>query len=348
MLTTHWGPGDYVRFSDVFDPRANALNFVRLLLAVSVIVWHAFPLSGNDIDSLPLRQFVGEIGVDGFFAISGYLIVASWMRDPHAGRYLRARALRIFPAFWACLLVTAFVLAPLVAGVMGGENLTYVAFNAALRIFQEDIAGTPLGVPYEGVWNGSMWTLWWEFLCYLAVLGLGLLGLLRRSWVLPAVFVILVALTALTTFGHVENWYALQAARFGLMFTAGALVYQFRHRIPVTLWLAVASAVVLVAALFLPNYRLLAALPLAYLVLVTGALIKTPRLRLRNDISYGVYIYAFPVQQVLAMWGVWKLGVPAYAAVAIVCTIPLAAASWFLVEKPAMRLKAKRPVATPI
>jgi peptidoglycan/LPS O-acetylase OafA/YrhL len=334
-------------FASVFDPRANSLNFVRLMLAVSVIVWHSFPLSGNDIAWAPLRQFVGEVGVDGFFAISGYLIVASWMRDPHAGRYLRARALRILPAFWVCLLFVAFVLAPFVARVFGMENLTYVAFNAGLYIVQEGIAGTPLGVPFPGAWNGSLWTLWWEFCCYLGVMVLGLTGLLRRRGVIPLLFVLALAAAIATSVGVIENAYVVFGARFGLMFLAGAMVFVYRDRVPVSLPVVAVAVGLLVGALFLPNYRLLAALPLAYLVLVTGALLRSPRLRLRNDISYGVYIYAFPVQQVLAIWGFTALGVPIYAALAIAATLPLAAASWFLVEKPAMRLKGKRPQVAP-
>lgn len=334
-------------FASVFDPRANSLNFVRLLMAVSVIVWHSFPLSGNDIEWAPLRQFLGEIGVDGFFAISGYLIVASWVRDPHVFRYLRARVLRIFPAFWVCLIVTAFVFATLVAGVFGIQNLTYVLYNAGLYIVQEGIAGTPTGVPFEGAWNGSLWTLWWEFCCYLGVMLLGLTGLLRRKVVIPILFVLTLAVAVAATLGIIENAYLVFGSRFGLMFLAGALVWTYRDRIPVNAPVALVAVAVLIGGLFLPNYRLVAALPVAYLVLVAGALLKSPRLRLRNDISYGVYIYAFPVQQVLAIWGATQLGVPLYAVLAILGTVPLAAASWFLIEKPAMRLKGKRPQVAP-
>ncbi|MCW3492761.1 acyltransferase family protein [Microbacterium sp. SSM24] len=328
-----------------FDPKRNGLNFVRLLLAVTVIGWHSFPLTGHDIEYAPLRQLVGEIGVDGFFAISGFLIVSSWVRDPNWARYLRARALRILPAFWVCLLVTAFVIAPLVAGVLGGDNITYVVYNAGLRIFQEDIAGTPLGVPYEGVWNGSLWTLWWEFLCYLGVMTLGLFGMLRWRWTTTVLFGIALAAAAATTAGVVDNWYAAQGARFGLMFLAGAMVWQWKDRVLVNAWTVVGAAVVLMGSLLIPNYRLLAALPVAFLVMVAGANIRTPRLALRNDVSYGVYIYAFPAQQVVAYAGVDQVAL--MAVLATLLTFPLAIASWFLVEKPAMRLRARRPEPAP-
>lgn len=95
------------------------------------------------------------------------------MRTPDWRRYLRARVLRIMPAFWVCLAVTALVIAPLTTGAFGQDNLGYIAKNAALWVFQYDIAGTPAGVPYDAVWNGSLWTLAWEFSCYLGVMLLG-------------------------------------------------------------------------------------------------------------------------------------------------------------------------------
>ena len=336
-------------FAAIYNPRLNALNLIRLLLATGVIVWHSFSLSGHAITSWPVHQFMADFFVDGFFAISGFLIVASWMRDPHWGRYLRARVLRIMPAFWVCLVVTAFVIAPLAQGVWGPENVTYVLRNAALVMFQYDIAGTPVGVPFEGLWDGSLWTLGWEFFCYLGVLALGVCGLLRRRWVIPVLF-------ALATLGAIANAFGLLGgvmggsvpalSRFGLMFLAGAMIYQFRHRIRVSpLWVAVA-VVIVAGSLSMPNYRIFAALPVAYLVLTAGALIKHERLRLRNDISYGVYIYAFPMQQVLVILGVSALGVPWFAVLSAIVTLPLAVGSWFLIEKPAMRLRRRKVALT--
>lgn len=337
--------------ADRYEPRANALNAVRLTLALLVIVWHSFPLSGNRIEWPPLQQFMGQIAVDGFFAISGFLIVGSWMRNPSWYPFLAARVLRIFPAFWVCLIVTAFVIAPLAtmlvtSGGYGGaisvESFTYVFKNAALRMFQSTIGNTPLGVPFTETWNGSLWTLWWEFLCYLGVLALGLLRLLRFRWMLPALFILLVAAGFVAQVASIENFYFVTAARFGIMFTAGALLHRFAHRVPLTWPLVALAGAVTVATMWLPDYRMLGALPLAYAVFGIGALLTHPRLRLRNDLSYGTYIYAFPVQLLLAAAGVTALGVPVYIAANIAVTLVVAAASWFLVEKHALRLKPRR------
>lgn len=333
--------------SIAFDPRANGLNAVRLLLATFVIVWHAVPLSGRTLDSDMLRQLLAEIWVDGFFAASGFLIVGSWLRRPHWGAYLTARILRILPAFYACLLVVSLVLAPLALKLTQGplpdgfwtSSWSFIANNSLLRINQWDIAGTPMDVPYPGVWNGSLWTLWWEFLCYLAVLGLGVARLLSFRWTISTVFVLALVGEILSTYDFIGNYYIVNGSRFALMFAAGALVYRYQHRIPTSWPLIGGAAALVVLSGVLPDYRILAAFPLAYVVIATGALLRRPAFRLKNDISYGVYIYAFPVQQMLALAGVAQGSFILYVLLSVAGTLPLAVASWFLVEKPAMRLR---------
>lgn len=338
-----------------FDPRANGLNAVRLGLASAVIVHHSFELSGRHVQWEPAREALHSIPVDGFFAISGFLIVSSWARRPHWWPYLRARALRIFPGLYACLLVTAFVLAPL-GLLLGGDGLpsgyapaaaAYVVDGLNLRFDSYGIAGTPTGVPVPGAWNGSLWTLFWEFLCYLGVLAAGLLGVLRWRWSISAVFVAATAGQVLVNAGVLDGFWPTYGARFGLMFAAGALVWQMQDRLPVgRWWVAGAVLAVALALVVLPDYRALAAFPLAYLVLRAGAGLRAPRWRMRNDLSYGVYIYGFPVQQVLALAGGARWGLPVYMVLSLAGTLPLAAASWWWVEKPALRLKmrGRRPV----
>lgn len=340
----------------VFDPRLNALNLVRLALALGVVLRHSFTMLGAPITWGPLEVLLRSVFVDGFFAISGYLIVSSWVRLPDWRRFMRARCLRILPGFWVCLLLTAFVFAPVHALLTGTpmnaafftDGFSYVWHNAALWIFQDGIAGGPLGAdPAEaGTWNGSLWTLSWEFICYLGVLGLGLTGLITRRWVIPSLFVVAVAVLALTELPTFDIYLVHHASRFATMFLAGAVIYQFQHRLPAAVWLLpVGLAVVLGSAAFLPDYRLIGALPLAYVCIVAGAVIKAPALRLKNDLSYGTYIYAYPVQQLLVGAGLAGVGVGGYFLLSVLGTLPLAAASWFVIERPALRLKTSRKPA---
>lgn len=168
--------------------------------------------------------------------------------------------------------------------------------------------------------------------------------MLRRRATLPVLFALALTGACLTSAGLIHNNYIVLGSRFGLMFLAGSLIWQYQHRLPVGAPLIAFAVAVIVMASFLPNYRIFAALPLAYLILLCGALIRAPLLRFSNDISYGVYIYAFPLQQVLALAHAYDLGIPTYAVLTALATLPVATLSWFLVERPIMRLS-KRSLA---
>lgn len=337
------------RLGQVFDPRNNALNAWRLVLATSVILCHSWPLTGHRIPYKPIEQLLEQVGVDGFFAASGFLITASWLRNPRLRDFAIARALRIFPGLWICLVVVAFVIAPLSVIIQGGSvanlmashaPLEYVLNNAVLNVYYAGIDGTPRGVPWPGVWNGSIWTLVFEMICYIAVAVLGVAGLLKRRWVIPSLFVL--ALVATTWFSYPT--FAMQTipqmvARFAVMFAAGALLHQYRDVIPARWSLVAVSVAIVLASGFLTNYRVLGAVPLAYAVIASGALIHSKRLNLRNDLSYGVYIYAYPIQQLLVVAGLASLGPFPVFVVSTLATLPLAALSWFVVEKHALTLK---------
>ncbi|SPM38588.1 Peptidoglycan/LPS O-acetylase OafA/YrhL, contains acyltransferase and SGNH-hydrolase domains [Mycobacterium numidiamassiliense] len=342
-----------MKLGHAFDPRNNALNAWRLVLATGVILWHSFPLTGRHVPFAAGYQFLSQVFVDGFFAISGFLITSSWLKNPRLRDYFVARGLRIFPGLWVCVAVTAFVIAPISVAVQGGsvshlltsgKPIQYVLNNALLNVLYSGIDGTPRGVPFPGAWNGSIWTLIPELLCYIAVAGFGVAGLLRRRWLLPTLMVLMLACSVLVTpwHGFTQLWTpAAIGARFAVMFLAGALLHQYQHVIPARWSLVAVSAVIVLAANWSPNYRVFAAIPLAYAILVSGALLHDKRLRLRTDLSYGVYIYAFPMQQLLIVCGLGVLHPLVFFPVAALATLPLAALSWFLVEKHAIALKSR-------
>ncbi|WP_431236986.1 acyltransferase family protein [Mycolicibacterium aichiense] len=336
----------------VFDPRANALNALRLLLAVSVIVWHSFGLTGHHVNYLPAQRLIADVGVDGFFAISGFLITASWLSNPQLRSYFLARGLRILPGLWLCLAVTALIIAPIAVSIQGGSGMKlllsrapfeYILGNSAIEMLRPDIGGTPSGVPFPGSWNGSLWTLYFEAQCYVAIALFGVLGLLTRRWFIPLALALAVCWTAVLpspsgSDSNVATFWQL-IARFAVMFLAGALFYLFRDKIPAR-WSLVALCVgIVLLSSLMSNYRMLGGIALAYAVIVSGVLLKHKRLRLRTDLSYGIYIYAFPIQQLLVMCGLLTLNPMVFAIIATAATVPLAALSWFLLEKPAMALK---------
>ncbi|MGE2721067.1 acyltransferase family protein [Mycolicibacterium celeriflavum] len=365
-----------MKLAQVFDPRNNALNAWRLMLALGVILWHTYPLTGRDISYEPVHQLLRDAWVDGFFAISGFLITASWLSKPQLRTYFAARGLRLLPGLWVCLIVTAFVAAPIGVAMQGGAAgrlllsdapIEFVLKNSAVAILQPKVGTTPSGVPWPNGWNGSLWTLQWELFCYIGIAILGVAGLLTRRWVVPAAMALAVLASALApawAMSLIEQPQSPEqqidpktaalllgaiAARFAVMFLAGALLYQLREVIPARWSLVAVSVTIVLAASLMPNYRVIGAVPLAYAIIVSGALIHNKYLRLRTDLSYGVYIYAFPVQQLLVIGGLGKMNPLVFALIAAIATLPLAALSWFLVEKPALRLKSrfKRRIVTP-
>jgi peptidoglycan/LPS O-acetylase OafA/YrhL len=347
--------------SVVLDPRRNGFNGVRLLLALTVLVAHGWYLSGSGTGPHVAGENLGGWAVFGFFALSGYLITGSrWTRP--LGEYLSHRVARIYPAFLVCLAVTAFVVAPIGYRVAHGSidgflstattPFGYLATNITLRMNAYDVAQTPAQVPYPGAWDGSLWSLYYEFACYLLVGALGCLALFRRRvWPLAGAFVVSVALkwqqdrVMAYTGNHPDVPFLLKLVPF---FLAGGLLWTLRDRIVLS-WpgAMLAAGVTLAVVKLVPGWGpQLAALPIAYGLLWFGAVLPLPELIRRHDISYGAYIYAFPVAQLLALAGAYKLGLAVYDGLAVVATVPLAAASWLLVERPIMR-RARRSRTTP-
>lgn len=330
-----------------FDPRRNSLNFARLVLATSVIVSHSWPLSRSGPAPSIGNQYFGDIAVDGFFAVSGFLILGSRLNSRSLVDFFWRRFLRIWPAFLVVLLFVAFVVAPVAVFVLGSGEYslssagTYVLKNLSLVIFQPGIESTPVGIPETGNWNAPLWTLAYEFACYI---GIALLvTIVPRRWLGGALIVALmgaVALNLITALSLLDLPDPLVVlARLGAFFIAGSLLYHFRERIPMTALGGVISAAVSVLLVVTQTFDSLGGLAFAYLLLYLGIVLPLHRVGAVNDISYGMYIYAFPLQLLLAIAFGESLPGFVFVVLSILITIPFAAASWFLVEKPAMRLK---------
>jgi peptidoglycan/LPS O-acetylase OafA/YrhL len=357
-----------------FDPRRNSLNFLRLMLALTVVVTHALPLAAFAVIGGINGTGFGEIAVYGFFGLSGYLIAGSAGRT-RSGRFLWHRFLRIFPAYWVCLIVTAFVFGPIawvhnpptlhcdVACYFSATNNSpygYIYRNLFLVVHQTSIAGTPRGSLEPLIWNGSLWSLSYEFLCYLLLMGLAMAHLLKHRFAILAmtgslwllVFVITLTPALNHKFNLFENYTEFDILKLTTTFFVGAVIYLFQDSLPDSGWLALVTASLFVGCLFWPtggenpSFSFTASdllIPLmAYPLLWLGIHLPFHRIGKENDYSYGVYIYGFPIAQLLVIFGVEKWGIGPYAALAILSTALLAILSWWVIEKRALRLKALR------
>ncbi len=343
---------------EAIDPTHNSLNFLRLVLASMVLFSHAYVIGHFGSEAVLNGTSFGTVAVYGFFGISGYLIAGSALRNGY-GRYLWQRFLRIFPGFWVCLIVTSFGF-----GVIG-----WLSQHHGGGYFSQP-GTTPFGFDYNNWWldmrqfnigatgwNGSLWTLFYEFLCYLSLLVLSMTGLLKLRpltvlltlglWFVCAVITVVPWLSK--DFSVFGNWWEMNYLKFVVIFLFGALIYLYREHIPDSALLAVGCFVAFAAALWLPDRGLapaysftlsdLGAPLLAYPLLWLGGHLPFQRIGAKNDYSYGVYIYAYPVSVLLAIWGAYRLGYVPFAILCVLGTIPLAAGSWWLVEKRAMSLR---------
>ena len=328
-----------------FDPRSNALNLIRLCLAALVIVSHAIPIGGLGDEPHLGDSSLGLLAVGGFFVISGYLITQS-RASMGFFPYLWRRALRILPAYWVVLIFTAFVAAAVVGLSRGGWSADaaahYVLSNADMWHGDAIVGQTLAGSPFPEAWNGSLWTLRYEVWCYLFIAVAYFVPLVRRNkWITLAIYIVLAILSLIVLGNGIHSGIAYHLALLVPFFFAGATLFHFADLVPVRWQLAVASAVIVVVLCFLGLGRSLSGIPIAYLMFWIG--ISAPewakRLGRTNDYSYGMYLYGFPVQQLLVVVGLNELGAPLYVIACILATIPFAVASWWAIERPAMKLK---------
>lgn len=328
-----------------FDPRSNSLNAIRLLLATTVIVSHSWPIGGYGPDPGWGGQTLGSWAVAGFFAISGYLITGSRFKSRSIIDYGWRRLLRIYPAFLAVLLLTAFVFAPVASIVADSdytvkEGLGYVLRNLAMTIHRKVIGDTIPDGQHQN-WNGSLWTLAFEFTCYIIIAVI--VSVIPRRHVGRAVmawFIVgTVGTVVLMLTGSDTETGLVRMLRLGTFFAAGAILYCYRDRIPFSGALATVSMLAVVGSVLTSTFQALAGLPVAYLMMYLGVVLPFREFAKDNDLSYGMYIYAFPVQQLLAMTIAPYVPVGGFAIASIAATLPFAWASWVLVERPAMRLK---------
>ena len=365
-------------FAPAADSRRNNFDFLRFLFATLVLFYHCFgllPPGGPGRGGIVERAatLAGGGSVDFFFVISGFLVTMSRQRSAGVWWFLKKRALRIYPGFVLASAACAFIAGPLGADSAAAywHHFRFLKFALYLFLLPADVVGPDMArvftrLPFRGVINGSFWTLRYEFEMYLLTAAFGSLGLLRRGrafWV-GALFLLLYLLfavsqaTRLLSIPDVEiPWVGNPSAwlRLSACFLSGMTFYLYRDRIPASPALFGLSLLVLLLAGQRPEWSS-AALPLFGSYALFSFAFQ-PRIRLENfalwgDFSYGMYLYAFPVQQLLILYVGESLTPALLFAVAFPLTLACAAVSWHLVERPCLGLrgdkKGNKPSHRPI
>lgn len=319
--------------------RNNAFDLIRHIAALMVLVSHHFVLSGKTEPALQGVNSLGGFAVIAFFAISGYLITQSFMRSS-LEVYAVNRIARIFPALIVCSLVMVY----LVGGFFSKDGILAAASSSeALQKFLQiaafgraNIEAVTEGFIFQESLNGSLWTLKFEFGCY--VLVALALSLSAKSSVPLLILIGFCALHILST--SIDHPIASKVAIYTSVcigfFVGSTLAFHqgLLDSLRSKTIMAGVGLMLMGAALVGPVPLMLSSVGFSLFTLALGTMLNDPIIRGRFDISYGLYLYAFPVQQLLI--NCTGLGFYPSMAASACLTALLATLSWFCFEKPAL------------
>lgn len=343
------------RLGQIMAPEHNSFGVLRLLMALLVLISHSYLYAFGTDQAEPLTALtghsLGEHAVQGFFILSGILVAQSFDRSRSLIDFAAARMLRIFPGLVVCVLLTALVLGPVVSLLplaeyfTGAELPAYLIKTLSLSTGNAPLPGVFTGLPVAGSVNTSLWTLKYEVLCYAGLAAAGLAGLFKPRFRLIAAGLLAAYLAAVfsaepkpaETYSFTDN-----ARYFSLYFGTGMLAYLIRDQLVIRGGLLLPLFAVFAAALGTRFGELATALLLGYAIVWSASLSFGPLRGFCNrvDLSFGVYIYAGPIQQ--ALLDVAPALHPLIIAVlAAAVVLPLALLSWIFIEHPALRLRSR-------
>lgn len=324
---------------------------MRVSLAGSVLFWHSYQISYGTPAALDFWRtpagFLLQLILPMFFALSGFLVSGSLERNRDLRKFLTLRVIRIYPALWVEVLASALVLGPIVTSYTVRQ---YFACRELFTYFFNTVGWIHYFLPsvfldnaLPRVVNTSLWTVPFELECYVVLPVLVLLGFMRSRVVSLAMFV---ACTVLV-FGYLSYMGqngtpagAINGRVLVLCFVAGSIMFRLREFLPFNGKLAILSVALSIVMLRYNASVCFAPLFAAYATVYLGMLNpKRNRIVNSGDYSYGLYLYAAPVQQTVA-WALgssnnWAINV----ALALPITVGFALFSWHFVEKPFLKVK---------
>ncbi|MEO8802687.1 MAG: acyltransferase [Rudaea sp.] len=342
--------------ADCFDSRADNFLLLRFVAAVMVMFGHSYAFTGlpNQGDFIARAGwgngvYTGSIAVDVFFVISGLLVTGSYLRRAQLEEFLKSRALRILPAYAACMVGCAIVLGAIFStlplSAYWTDRATYEYIYVNMQFGYQLIWNLP-GVFvhnfYPNAVNGAIWTLPAEARMYCWVAILGALAVLRRRWLANTVFAVLLLL-GLFAPDYVPLVPKDAFVRLAGFFLLGAFCFVNRDWVRIGTLPLLGLIVLAIGAHHTAFSPYALGLAIAYASLWFAYVPSFHFFNRFGDYSYGIYLWGFPIQQAVSA----SLGRPVHAWVNLTLSLPiviaLAVLSWHLIEKPALRLKQRVP-----
>lgn len=341
----------------------NNFNLIRMLCAWGVLFAHSYILSGSTQPVIdPFYYFfniqMGTFCVMIFFAISGFLIQRSILRSSSLLSYTQARVLRLIPALFIALLFTVFALGPVLTDLSIQEY--FLSQETWLYLVNLNLLDPSTRFSLPGVFqannstdsvNGSIWTLPFETWMYVMTAVYFVMKTAATKYISryqPLISVLGILITSTVILGFAQHFIdSKQVVNLDILFFistffVGANFYNLRRYIPLS-WLLLGLALAttpllkesLIYILYLPMVVTYSVMVLAYRL--NGKVRSYNKI---GDYSYGLYIYAFPIQQSLVHF--FQLDFIPLVLASTLLTLPVAMLSWKFIESPALKYKQRK------
>jgi peptidoglycan/LPS O-acetylase OafA/YrhL len=338
---------------------SNNFDAIRLIAACFVLIGHSSAaLLNRPLAWDPAVELFGigihYFGVLIFFIISGFLVTRSWEARKNIADFLMARALRIFPALTCVVLLSVFVLGLMFTTWSRSDYLS----SATTHKYLEDMSlyrmyyylpGVFETNPNGGSVNASLWTLPYEFTCYLFLMILGMMRILKNKYG-P---LLLLTTSALSYFLFKEKIDTVVIPVLGidfknffslfLYFLSGSVFYKFREQVPFN-WIGLLMCVIgtiLIKMNYAPELLFVVILPYLVFLFAFSGKVKLHQAGRYGDLSYGIFLYAFPVQQLIVHFLAGKIEIWQMIVLSLIGTVPFAVLSWKFIERPALQFRQK-------
>ncbi|MEI9994075.1 MAG: acyltransferase [Rhizomicrobium sp.] len=325
------------------NSRSSGFDYLRIVLSVSVIAYHSFevcygPGIFKSVGVSPFRFLVGFI-LPSFFCLSGFLVAGSMLRVKDLLSFYALRGMRIFPALAVEVLLSALIIGPLLTVIPVGQYFSspmfFFYFLNVLGDIHFYLPGLFVTNPMPAV-NAQLWTIPYELECYVLIGLAAFFGLLkRRRAFVWAVIGLTVATYSWRILRHglPTNFTIATGQALAIAFLVGVAFYLYRDKVRLNPILFAASVAIYCILLPFPAAALLLPFPAGYMTVYLG-LTNPPKIGLlkSGDYSYGLYLYGYPVQQVvsqlLPQYRFWYVNL----ALSLLIAGAVAYCSWTFVE----------------